>query len=181
MISAALNTLETDEQRKDLSLFYEKNEKRLFSYAYSRLHNRYDAEDSIQKTFLNIMKYPKKFFELEEHKKTSYVLTVMGNVISHMLKDSYRESFDELDEYIEDGALSVEDIVVGENAAGELKEFIRKLPETRKSPIVLKAVHGLSYSQIADILEISEDAVRKRISNTYRQIRLFLEGEANDD
>lgn len=181
MILAALSLLETDEQRNELTEFYEENRKRLFGYALKKLHNCESAEDAIQETFLNIMKYPKKFFELDSHKKVSYVLTIIGNVISRMLKDLSKNCFDELSDDIKDDALSVEDIVIGKITAEELKEFIGKLPETRRRLIILKAVHGLSYSQIADVLEISEEAVRKRISNTYKQIKQFLEGGIDNE
>lgn len=181
MVLAALSMLETEEQKNELNEFYEANRKRLFGYAFQKIRNREAAEDAIQETFLNIMKYPNKFFELESHKKVSYVLTVLGNVISGMLKDSSKKSFNELDENIEDDALSVEDIVIGQISAGKLKEFIGELPETRRSIIILKAVHGLSYPQIADVLGISEEAVRKRISNAYKQINQFLDGEIDNE
>lgn len=176
MVLIALSLLDTEEEKNELNGFYEKNRKRLFGYAYQKLHNREASEDAIQETFLSIMKYPDKFFELDDQKRISYVLTVIGNVISNMLKNQSKTSFDELDEDIEDDGLSVEDMVIGEIAAGELEDFIGKLPGTRKSLIILKAVHGLSYTQIADVLGISEDAVRKRISNTYKQIKQFLNG-----
>lgn len=181
MISAVLSMLETDEQKNELAEFYKKNKNRIYGIAFSRLHNRETAEDAIQEAFLNIVKYPKSFFGLEEHKKISYMLTVLGNTISRFLKDSGRNSFDELDEEIESDYLSVEDTVIGNIAAEELKRYIKELPEARRSVMELKLVHGLSNSQIADVLDISEEAVRKRISNTYKQIKAFLNGGIGND
>ncbi len=175
MISAAIGMLENEGQQNELAEFYKKNKSRIYSVAYSRLRNREASEDAIQETFLNIVKYPKGFFGVEEHKKISYVLTVLGNTISRSMRDPMQNSFDELDEETEGETLSVEDVVIGNIAAEELKYFISQLPEARRSVIELKAVHGLSNSQIADILGISEEAVRKRISNTYKQIKSFLD------
>ena len=96
------------------------------------------------------------------------------------MKAQLRIGFEELDEETEGETLSVEDAVIGNIAANELKTYISQLPESRRSVIELKVVHGMSNSQIADILDISEEAVRKRISNTYKQIRTFLnEGNGN--
>lgn len=184
MISAALGMLENEEQQNELAEFYKKNKSRIYSVAYSRLHNREAAEDAIQETFLNIVKYPKSFFGMEEHKKISYVLTVLGNAVSRSMKDQLQNSFDELDEETEGETLSVEDAVIGNIAANELKTFISQLSEARRSVIELKVVHGMSNSQIAYILGISEETVRKRISNTYKQIRTFLratEGEISEE
>ena len=175
MISAVLGMLENEEQQKELSEFYKKNKNRIYSVAYSRLHNREASEDAIQETFLNIVKYPKSFFGMEEHKKISYVLTILGNTVSRTMRDQLRNGFDELDEEIEGETLSIEDAAIGNIAANELKTFISQLSEARRSVIELKVVHGMSNSQIADILDISEEAVRKRISNTYKQIKMFLD------
>lgn len=62
MISSALAVLKTDEQRNELSEFYEENKSRLYSIAFERLHNRQDAEDALQETFLGIAYIPEKFF-----------------------------------------------------------------------------------------------------------------------
>ncbi len=181
MINAVLSMLKTDEQKKELAEFYKKNKNRIYAVAYSKIHNRETTEDVIQEAFLNIVKYPKSFFSLDDDKRISYMLTVLGNTISRYLKNFGKNRFDELDDEIDDGALSVEDIAIGKIAAEELKKFIKELSETRRSVIELKLVHGLSNSQIADVLNISEEAVRKRISNTYKQIRTFLnEGSVND-
>lgn len=39
MISAALAILKTDEQRNELSAFYEENKKRFYAIAFSKLNN----------------------------------------------------------------------------------------------------------------------------------------------
>ncbi len=67
MISAALAILESEEQRNELSEFYEENKSRLYSIALERLHNRQDAEDAIQETFLGIAEKPDKFFSLTKN------------------------------------------------------------------------------------------------------------------
>lgn len=52
MISAALAILETEEERNELSDFYEKYKNRFYAIAFERLHNEQDSEDAIQETFL---------------------------------------------------------------------------------------------------------------------------------
>lgn len=77
MISAALAVLETDEQRNELSEFYKEKLGKLYSIAISKLHNQQSAEDAIQETFLRICKYPKKFFEIEVHKRLPYAVIII--------------------------------------------------------------------------------------------------------
>ena len=62
MISAALAVLETDEQRNELSEFYEKNINCLLNYALNMLHNEEETEDAVQEAFLQIADKPDVFF-----------------------------------------------------------------------------------------------------------------------
>lgn len=181
MISASLAILETDEQRNELDEFYKEHKNRLYTIAFSKLRNENDAEDAVQETFLNITKYPEKFFKLEAHKKIAYVLIVIRNVISHMLKDANKLKTDELTIDIFDNAPSVETLAIGNVSAEELKDFIQKMSPALSDTIKLKAFGRLSNSEIADILGVSETAVRKRISEAYKQINNFLNGGANDE
>ena len=181
MISAAFAILQTEEERNELSEFYKENKGRFFAIALSKLHKKEAAEDALQEAFLNIAKYPKTFFALEAHKKVSYALLIIKNVISRMQKDSYKHAIVELTDTIVDDALSVEDIVIGNISAEKVKGFINRLPEARKQALNLKAVYGLSNTQIADILDISEAAVRKRISDAYKLIKDFIEGGMGDE
>lgn len=181
MISAALAILETDKQRSELDEFYKEHRNRLYALALSKLHNRYDAEDAVQETFLNIAKYPEKFFEIDAHKKISYVLVVIRNVISRMLKKANRCEFDELPENAFNNVLSVETLAIGNISAEEIKNFIEKMSPALRDAIKLKVFGKLSNTEIADVLNISETAVRKRISTAYKKINTFLNGGAYDE
>ena len=181
MISAALAILETDEQRNELDKFYKEHKNRLYAIALSRLHNEYDAEDAVQETFLNVAKYPEKFFEIDPHKKVAYVLIVIRNVISRMLKEASKHKADELTNDVIDNAPSVETLAIGNISAEELKDFIQKMPPALSDAIKLKAFGRLSSFEIADILGVSETAARKRISEGYKQIKAFLNGGEHDE
>lgn len=175
MISGALAILETDKQRSELSEFYKENKTRLYRFAFSRLHNRESAEDALQEAFLNIVKYPKTFFALDAHKKVSYTLLIISNTISRMMKDRYNSVEEELIDEIEDDSLSVEDIVIGNISADQIKDLINELPEARRQALKLKIVYDLSYRQIADILGITEVTVRKRISDACKILKNYIE------
>ncbi len=179
MISAALATLNTDAERNELSKFYRENKDRFYAIAFSRLHNRELSEDALQEAFLNIVKYPKTFFALETHKKVSYALLIIKNVISRMQKKSEKHIIEELTDDAANDTISVEEIVIGDISAEKIKEFINGLPEARKQALNLKTVYGLSNAQIADILGISEAATRKRISDAYKLIKDFINRSLN--
>lgn len=98
----------------------------------------------------------------------------MGNAINDIISESAK--FSELPETVEDNSPSVEDIALGNVAADELKAFIMAMPEAQREAVILKLVHGMTTSEIANALNISEPTARKRVSNAYRTIRKYLNG-----
>lgn len=180
MISAALAILETDEQRNELAEFYKENFEKLYSIAISKLHDQQSAEDALQDTFMRICRYPQKFFEIEVHKRLPYAVIIIKNVICNITKDKSKREYDELCVDIPRDALSVEDVALGKIFSEELEEFICSMPEALRHAITLKITYGMTTRQIADVLGISEDTARKRISNSYKQIRVFLNGGSDN-
>ena len=174
MINAALAVLQTDEQRNILSEFYEENKNKFFSLAYAKLQNSEESEDAVQEAFLRIVKYPEKFFSIEPHKRLPYSIIIIRNVVLQMLEKQVKYTFEELPEDIPDSNLSIEDISIGNVARSELVEFIQTLSEAKKQAVILKGVYGLNNREIADVLGITESAVRRRIADAYGRIIYFV-------
>lgn len=174
MINAALAVLQTDEQRNILSEFYEENKNKFFSLAYAKLQNSEESEDAVQEAFLRIVKYPEKFFSIEPHKRLPYSIIIIRNVVLQMLEKQGKYTFEELPEDIPDSNLSIEDISIGNVARSELVEFIQTLSEAKKQAVILKGVYGLNNREIADVLGITESAVRRRIADAYGRIIYFV-------
>lgn len=177
MIYAALSTLETDEQRDILTEFYKENKNKFYKIALTELRNKESAEDAIQEAFLNIVKYPEKFFEMDVHKRVPYALIILRNVISHLLFKTNQIYLEDLTEEVTDPIPSVEALTIGEMSAENLKKVIVGMPLAPKQAIQLKITYGLTNAQISDVLGVPEVNVRKNISNAYKIIYKFLNEE----
>lgn len=182
MISASLAILETDEQRDELAKFYKKSRKRLYNIAYSKLHDSTAAEDAVQETFLRIADKPKNFFGVSLDKRQSYADVIVKNVSYKMLREKINKPVENLDdyEYKSSTELSAEDIIIDNENAYALVEFIRAMPEGIKDALMLQSVHKESSAEIAKILNISEDAARKRLSRAKLLIKEFLERRSHE-
>lgn len=182
MISAALAILKTDEQRNELSAFYEKNKKRFYAIAFSKLHNREAAEDAVQEAFLRIADKPEKFFEIPHNKRVAFADVIIRNISIDMFKKQIHENTVSIDLFGKEltDYLSVEEIVVENEFYEELVKFIQSLPESQKSALVLRIMYKKSTAEIAETLHISETAARKRLSDAGKLIKDFLRSR-NDE
>lgn len=180
MINAALAILQTDEQRDLLSEFYQTYKNRFYAIAYSRLHDRSLAEDAVQEAFSRIASRPEKFFSLSRNKMVAYTDVIIRNVSVDMFRSNILHAPEELPEYDEKAPL-LEDIVVGSLQKQRLMDFIAELPQRQRDTLELRISFGLTNSEIADQLNISEDAVRQRIYQARKSIVEFLKRESGNE
>jgi len=61
-----------------------------------------------------------------------------------------------------------------------VRRTLAKIPVSQRKCLLLSIVAGLSTSQIADLLEIREDAVRQRLSRARQQFRQIYEYESKE-
>lgn len=177
MIDIALSLLKTNEQRNELSEFYEENKSKLYEYAFSMLRNITDAEDAVQDTFLKIAKYPNRFFALSYKQKISYAVMIIKNICIDIENDNNKRNLIEIPEDYPDKSQNPEEITFGNISASELKKFVENIPDPQKQAITLKVVCGLTNIEIAETLNISRAAAEKRISDAYKLIKNFLKGD----
>ena len=58
-----------------------------------------------------------------------------------------------------------------------VQEAVRSLPEKLRVVILLRDFQGLDHKQIAEILGLNHDAVRKRYSRALAELARLLEGK----
>lgn len=153
----------TEEEIKEL---IDKYSSLIFRISYCILCNVYDAEDAVQETFLKyITKAPE--FNDEEHRK-AWLIRVSANISKNMLM--FRVKRETVN--IED----VENIGISQNDY-ETFELIMSLPAKYKVVMTLYYVEGYKSKEIAEIIDISEEAVRKRLQKGRELLKTEFEKE----
>ena len=134
---------------------------RLFAIAFTVCQNREDAEDAMQDTLIRYSS-AKQEFESMEHIK-AWLIRVATNICRDMVRFRLRHpkiSVDELENSL---------------AAPEHRETLRELlelPVKQKTVIYLHYVEGYQIKEIAEILGITEGAVKMRLCRAREQMRL---------
>ena len=138
----------------------------IFRICYCILGNSEDARDAVQETFLKYLtKAPE--FNSEEHRK-AWLIKVSANISKNMLMFRRRREAANLDDFAN----------VGINDRDyDNFEFIMSLPAKHKIVMTLYYVEGYTSKEIAGILNISEEAVRKRLEKGRKMIKKEIETE----
>ncbi len=137
----------------------------IYSLSFIMLRNKSDAEDIVQDTFVKYMRSDKQF-ESEDHKK-AWLIRVSSNLCRDLLRYSSRHRTENIEDLKETTAAPAET---------EIREALYSLPENIRIVMLLHYVHEYKVREIADILKITQSAVKMRLKkgreileNTYRK------------
>ena len=143
----------------------------LYKICFIILKNENDVKDVLQETFIKYMtKSPE--FKSEDHKK-AWLIKVSQNKCKEFLRFHKRHAAVPLEEVEE--SISVTD---GMDAyTGETMSLIWNLSYKLKSVVILYYIEGYSIKEVAQILNISESAVKKRLERARKELRIIAEVE----
>ena len=128
------------------------------------LCDKEDAEDAVQDTLLKFLtKAPQ--FESEEHKK-AWLIRVATNVSKNMYMLRIKRRTVDINE--------LEYIGEAEEDRGVF-EAIMNLPVKFKIVMILHYIEGYPTKEIATMIKISDDAVRKRLQKGRELLKLEIE------
>lgn len=171
-----------EEGDKDLvEQLFIKYKKPLYFYLYKILKNDQFTEDALQVVFFNIITNIDKIKELYPLRRKNYIYKMAKNTAMNFYnKNKFEESITK--PYDEDIINDIDEkhssaVIAQQSMSEALEKCIQLLKDSDKDIISLKYGFDWSDTEIAAHLNISEDAVRKRISRA--KIRLAALIEAN--
>jgi RNA polymerase sigma-70 factor, ECF subfamily len=145
----------------------------LVQYAIRFLNDIDAAEDAVQEAFVRL--WARRSGWVSRGSPRSYLYcTVKNLVLQELEKRSVRRRWREAQPA--DGSLSfsiLEDIEA-DRLERDLDSAIRKLPPRRQEILILARFHGLTYAQIADVMDISRQTVANQLSAALRELREAL-------
>ncbi|MCC6489536.1 MAG: sigma-70 family RNA polymerase sigma factor [Candidatus Hydrogenedentes bacterium] len=147
-------------RRDDFGALVERHLPSAFAVAYARTGNRADAEDAAQEAFLRALKTLDRLREPERF--APWLLTITRNVSSDLLMTRMRErsAVVNLHRANEDSWLPN---MEQREMWSKLHEQIQQLEEEPREVLLLHYFAGKRTREIAALLNLSDDAVRKRL------------------
>ena len=154
---------------KEFERFISENIDRIYRFAYSYTKKREDAEDVVSESVEKALKSLKKLKQ-PEFMKTWFYKIVSNTALTHINKKSNIEllSFNEIPESSENDDYS----------KLNFEELIKVLDVKYKSVIILRFMEDMKISEIAKILDVSENTVKTRLYTALRLLKSDMEEKA---
>jgi RNA polymerase sigma-70 factor, ECF subfamily len=153
-------------------LFYSFYSK-LHRFADNYLHDSAAADDIVQDLFVNIWFDRKKF--VINYSLSSYLYkSVRNRVLNHLNKEHNVSILAESDLQILPDMHNIEDEMVQSELKNQVNSAIEALPPRCKLIFNLHRKDNLKYSEIAQILDISENTVTTQIGRALKKLRSDL-------
>ena len=163
------------EEKDKLTKIYEKYYGTMLSVAKSIIFDNALAEDAVSDSILTIIENLHKINDISSHRTRSYIVIIVRSRAINLLNKQKRhpeESLDDLD--LPDNSISVIDELTMKETCDRIIDLIKTLPKSLSDVLYLSAVMDHSNQEISDLLSLSNDVVRKRLSRAKAQIKIKL-------
>jgi len=174
----ALMAAFADGDRRAAQQLTERLMPKIYAHAYYRLGNTSDAEDVTQEAFLKLWKVAPNWKQ-----DKAEVSTWLYRVVSNLCKDRYRRKA------LEGTASMQEPIDNSTSPTSWLEEQYRQkalytamsvLPESQRLAVQLRHIDELSNPQIAEIMDLSIEAVESLTARGKRKLSKILQTQKSE-
>ena len=149
---------------------YRRHAAGVYRYVYAVLGNHADAEDVTQQTFLNA--YRAMAQGTKPRKAENWLLTIAHNEVRRHFRRTLGKPMEvELDEELADPTPDVDD-----PSLADVLRALQHLPPSQRAALVMREFEGRSYAEIAEILDVTPDALEGLLFRARRGLAEQLEG-----
>jgi RNA polymerase sigma-70 factor (ECF subfamily) len=151
---------------------------RLRRYARFLLRNPQAADDLVQDTLVRAVAAVDSW--QPDSNMRAWLFTIMKNVMRNDFRRAKHADIHVGDEIDSHPATAVEGNQESRVALGDLQRALNDLPNEFKQVVLLCAVEGFQYEEVAVILNIPVGTVRSRLSRGRAALRVLLAGAGSD-
>ena len=142
-------------RKVNIEEIYDRYADMLYRLALSHLQNPDDAQDAVQDVFAKFLSDTPSF-KTGDHEKAWFIRVTINQCRDSLRKSKVR-SFVPLED------ISGEAASTGESGTWEIMKTLNGIPDTLRDVIVLHYLEGYSVEKTAEILNLSESAVKMRL------------------
>lgn len=165
---------DTEDEKSKFLLMYEKYRYLMQTVAYDVLNDYQLSEDIVHEAFVKVAQNMGKIEDINDNRTKRYLITITKNLAI----DQYRKNVRERKNKVFIDELNEEETPVV-NLESEMENkyltILKELPEGIRDVFLLKYSSQFENSEIAEIMNISEENVRQRLSRGKKLIQKSLD------
>jgi RNA polymerase sigma-70 factor (ECF subfamily) len=169
-------------QPRAFEALYDRFKDYVYRTAFFVTRNSGDAEEAVQETFMDVLRaLPNYRVEGPARFETWLYRVTVNRCRSRMRRKTLPSAdWDGIEERLERIPTShpnhdPEGVALRQERAVALWQAVDRLPEGQRVVTMLRYQQGLSYSEIAQTLDISEGTVKSRLYHAHRRLKEHLE------
>ena len=154
--------------------FYKTHAQGATNFAFYKCGDRDGALDLVQDAFSKIWENCSK---IDFEKAKTYLFTTVNNLFLNKVKhEKVVLNYAKAAPYDDTNNQNPEYLLQEEEFKKKLQDAISDLTDAQREVFLLNRIDGKKYREIADLLDISQKAVEKRMSGALKSLREKIEG-----
>lgn len=146
---------------------------RVLGQAFRMLQDRAEAEDVAQEAMIRLWKIAPEW-QQDKAKVTTWLYRVVSNLCTDKLRARKNHTPLDLAPDPEDPAMSAPEVLQDAARKTALSDALAELPERQSQAVALRHLEGCSNPEIAEIMDISVEAVESLVSRGKRALAAAL-------
>lgn len=155
-----------------MGLLFERYHRRLYGFLFHMTYQREASEDMVQQVFYKMLKYRHTFTGSGEfvHWMYSVARNTLKDAVKSKKHNTRHETLEDIAESI-GGGITPEEQLEKKQAKLELYRAMEKLSESEREILTLSRFQELKHQEIAQILDITEGAVKARVHRAMCELK----------
>lgn len=173
MLMIYLSMLDTEEDKDIFIELHDEYKQTMYRKAYGILRDSSLAEDVVQESFIRILNNFDKIIKKKCPQTRKYFVNIVRSISIDVYRKRKRQqnlSFDEFEGTIADDFKNIDNLL----EEMTIEKYLFQLPKSYYIILSLKYDDGYTYKEIAGILNISEENVKKRLLRARNKLREIL-------
>ena len=170
MLCILLASVDSPQDKRKLELLYEKYNRLMYVVAMRVLHHPQDAEDACLTSWEKVIKNLDKIDKIDCQKTKSFLVIIVERTAIDLYRKNQKKNqkVQEMDEFETSPFFCKHERGYGES---EMMEVFHKITKLYAEVLILRYVNELGVSEIAELLNIKQNTVSKRIARGIAIIR----------
>jgi len=139
------------------------------------------AEDAVHDAFLRVIDHLENISPENCNSTRSFLVIIVRHIAIDYLRDRYKLAelpLDDFEEIPQESAFDPEQILIGKETSQRMQDALTKINPQYSDMLALRLVYEMSYKEIAQLTNLTEENVKIRIHRARMQIaRLLKEDE----